>query len=62
MKSSNNALVSHKKTVKVIRNAHTLAEQRAIGDRWADHKGPRMTLAETLAYATAQQKEPQTDK
>jgi hypothetical protein len=30
---------------------HTVAEQRAIGDRWADHKGPRMTVAETVAYA-----------
>lgn len=51
MKSSAKGLVSDKKTVKVIRNAHSLAEQRAIGDRWADHKGPRMTVAETLAYA-----------
>ncbi len=51
MKSSTKGVVSSKKTVKVIRNMHTVAEQRAIGDRWADHKGPRMTVAETVAYA-----------
>lgn len=62
MKSSTNAPTSDKKMVKVIKNAHTAAEQRTIGDRWADHKGPRMTLAETLVYATAQQEADQIAK
>lgn len=60
MKSSTKGMVSSKKTVKVIRNGHSVAEQREIGDRWADHKGPRMTVAETLAYAAKRQEQEQT--
>lgn len=43
-----------KKTIRVIKNAHSPAEQQAIGDRWVENKGLRMTLAETLAYAAQQ--------
>lgn len=65
MKSSTKATASNPQTadrrpVEVIKNAHSVAEQRAIGDRWADHKGPRMTLAETLAHAAKLQEEKET--
>jgi hypothetical protein len=54
--SAKNPVPKSEKTIKVIKNAHTVAEQRAIGDRWAEHKGPRMTLSDVLAYAENQEK------
>ena len=62
MKLSTKGIVSSKKTVKVIRNAHSVTEQREIGDRWADHKGPRMTVSETLLYAAKLQEQEETVK
>ncbi len=54
MKSSVKPSGKRKKTTKVIKNAHSATEQRAMGDRWAEHTGPYMTLAETLTFAAEQ--------
>ena len=35
----------------VIKNSLTDQEMNEAGKRWINHKGPYMTLAETLAYA-----------
>ena len=42
------------KLVAVIKNNLTEQEMNASGEHWANHKGPYMTVAETLAYAAAQ--------
>jgi hypothetical protein len=39
--------------VAVIKNNLTEQEMNASGEHWANHKGPYMTVAETLAYAAA---------
>lgn len=41
------------KLVAVIKNNLTEQEMNASGEHWANHKGPYMTVAETLAYAAA---------
>ena len=40
------------KLVAVIKNNLTEQEMNEAGEHWANHKGPYMTVAETLAYAT----------
>ncbi len=41
------------KKVAVIKNGHTDAELDEMAERWATHKGPYMTLAETIALENA---------
>ncbi len=57
-------LKSPKKTIKketpkkvaVIKNGHTAAELAESGERWANHTGPYITLAEVLAIEAAKGK------
>ncbi len=44
------------KLVAVIKNGHTDAELDEMEERWLNHKGPYMTLAETLAHAAERAK------
>ena len=41
--------------VAVLKNSLSEEEADQMADEWADHKGLRMTLAETLAHAARQQ-------
>jgi hypothetical protein len=41
------------KLVAVIKNTHTNAELDEMEERWANHQGPRMTLAEVIAVEKA---------
>ncbi len=43
------------KMVAVIKNGHTDAELEEMGERWVNHKGPYLTLAETIAIEKAKQ-------
>lgn len=43
------------KMIAVIRNSHTDAELKEIGDRWVNHQGPYMTVAETIAIEKVKQ-------
>jgi hypothetical protein len=42
------------KLVAVIKNNLTEQEMNESGEHWASHKGPYMTVAQTLAYAAEQ--------
>lgn len=44
------------KLIAVIKNNLTEQEMQASGEHWANHKGPYMTVAETLAYAAERAK------
>lgn len=46
------------KRIAVIKNGHTDAELDEMEERWANHQGPYMTLAETLAHAAQRAKQP----
>jgi hypothetical protein len=39
--------------VAVIKNGHTDAELEEMGERWVNHQGPYLTLAETIAIEKA---------
>lgn len=39
------------KRIAVIKNGMTQQEIDESGEHWANHQGPYMTIAETLAYA-----------
>lgn len=41
--------------VAVLKNSLSEEEADQMADEWADHEGPYMTLAETLAHAAQQQ-------
>ena len=41
------------KMVAVIKNGHTAAELNEMGERWVNHEGPYLTLAETIAIEKA---------
>jgi hypothetical protein len=43
--------------VAVIKNNLTEQEMDASGEHWANHQGPYMTVAETLAYAAERAKQ-----
>lgn len=43
------------KRVAVIKNGHTDAELDQMEERWVNHPGPRLTLAEVLAIEQAKQ-------
>lgn len=43
------------KLVAVIKNGHTDAELDEMEERWANHQGPSLTLAEVLAIEKAKQ-------
>jgi len=44
------------KLVAVIKNNLTEQEMDVSGEHWANHSGPYMTIAETLAYAAERDK------
>lgn len=44
------------KLIAVIKNNLTEQEMDASGEHWANHKGPYMTVAETLVYAAERDK------
>jgi hypothetical protein len=41
----------------VIKNGHTDAELDEMEERWLNHQGPYMTVAETLTYAAERAKQ-----
>jgi hypothetical protein len=43
------------KMIAVIKNGHTEAEMDDMEERWANHQGPYLTLAEVLAIEKAKQ-------
>lgn len=43
------------KLIAVIKNGHTDAELDEMEERWVNHQGPYMTLAEVLAVEKAKQ-------
>lgn len=43
------------KMVAVIKNGHTAAELKEMGERLVNHQGPYLTLAETVAIEKAKQ-------
>jgi hypothetical protein len=45
------AVKSQRKNVAVIKNGLTKKKMDELGEQWANHTGPYMTVAETLAYA-----------
>ena len=46
------------KLIAVIKNSHTDAEMEEMEERWVNHQGPYMTLAEVLAIEKAKQEQP----
>ena len=42
--------------IAVIKNRMTEQEMNESGEHWVNHKGPYMTVAETLAYAAERDK------
>ena len=50
------AVKSQRKTVAVIKNGLTKKQMDELGEQWANHPGPYMTVAETLAYAAKRDK------
>lgn len=61
LKSSKNlnkksTTASAPKLVTVIKNNLTEQEMNEAGEHWVNHKGPYMTVAETLAYAAERDK------
>lgn len=42
--------------IAVIKNGMTKQEMDESGEHWVNHKGPYMTVAETLAYAAERDK------
>ena len=48
------------KLVAVIKNGHTDAELDEMEERWANHPGPYLTLADVLAIEKAKADKPQT--
>ena len=54
-KNSNNkaATTSAPKLVAVIKNGMTEQEMKESGERWANHQGPYLTLAEVMAIEKA---------
>lgn len=44
------------KLTAVIKNGMTEQEMNESGEHWVNHKGPYMTVAETLAYAAERDK------
>ncbi len=51
------ATVPAPKLVAVIKNNLTEQEMNESGEHWANHQGPYMTVAETLAYAAERAKQ-----
>ncbi len=49
------------KLVAVIKNNLTEKEMDESGEHWANHPGPYMTIAETLAYAAKRDKKSAAD-
>jgi hypothetical protein len=55
------AAASAPKLVAVIKNNLTEEEMDELGEQWANHTGPYMTVAETLAYAAERDRKSATD-
>ena len=54
LKSANNKEPkTQPRKVRVIRNSHTDAELAESGERWADHQGTYLSLADVLAAEAA---------
>ena len=51
------AAIPAPKLVAVIKNSLTEQEMDASGEHWANHQGPYMTVAETLAYVAERAKQ-----
>lgn len=49
------ATASAPKLVAVIKNGMTEQEMKESGERWANHQGPYLTLAEVMAIEKAKQ-------
>jgi len=47
---------NNQEEVWMMKNSLTEQEMDEAGERWANHKGPYMTLAETLAHAAEKAK------
>jgi hypothetical protein len=45
------------KRIAVIKNGMTKQEMDEAGEHWVNHKGPYMTVSETLAYAAEKDEE-----
>lgn len=45
------------KSIAVIKNSLSEQEMDEAGERWVNHQGPYMTVAETLAYAAERTKQ-----
>lgn len=58
---TNRAVKSQRKTVAVIKNGLTKKQMDESGEHWANHPGPYMTVAETLAYAAKRDKKAAAD-
>ncbi|ADB42996.1 hypothetical protein [uncultured Spirosoma sp.] len=52
-RNPNKKVTAAPKMVAVIKNGHTAAELKEMGERWANHQGPYLTLAETIAIEKA---------
>ncbi|MCY7358947.1 MAG: hypothetical protein LH609_16110 [Rudanella sp.] len=58
LKASNNKTTlkaARPRMVAVIKNGHTDAELEEMGERWVNHQGPYLTLAEVIAIEQAKQ-------
>ena len=49
------ATADRPKLVAVIKNGHTNVELDEMSERWVNHKGPYLTLAEVIAIEKAKQ-------
>jgi hypothetical protein len=54
-KNPNKKTTAAPKMVAVIKNGHTAAELKEMGERWVNHQGPYLTVAETIAIEKAKQ-------
>jgi hypothetical protein len=55
-RNPNKKAASAPKLVAVIKNNLTKQEMDEAGEHWANHPGPYITVAETLAYAAERDK------
>lgn len=60
-KNPNKKVAAAPKMVTVIKNGHTAAELKEMGERWVNHQGPYLTLAETITIEKAK-RDSQVDK
>lgn len=56
-RNPNKKVAKAPKMVAVIKNGHTDAELKEMGERWVNHQGPYLTLAEVIAIEQAKQQD-----